>query len=88
MEMPPISTETDPSGPPAPETPAAVTLAFYRAQTERLAVLLGFLTSPTVAPRDEEGNYDPDVVSAYNLAVEAGLKHVRQLVLAESPRAS
>ena len=48
----------------------------YRAETERLQVLVDFLTRPIHAHGGSEP--DPDIVTAYNLAVEAALRGVRQ----------
>jgi hypothetical protein len=53
--------------------------AAYRAETERLAVLVDFLRSPVKAPGGRDA--DPDVVTAYELAVEAALRAVRQAAL-------
>lgn len=68
------------------ESQQLLALSFYKAQTERLMVLNQFLATPVKAPLDAEGNCDPDVVAAYNVAVETSLKHVRQLILNDSPR--
>ncbi len=48
----------------------------YRAETERLQVLVDFLTHPIQTHAGAE--LDPDVVTAYNLAVEAALKGIRR----------
>ncbi len=48
----------------------------YRAETERLQVLVDFLTRPIHAHGGSEP--DPDIVTAYNLAVEAALRGVRR----------
>lgn len=48
----------------------------YRAETERLRVLADFLARPVHAHGGSEP--DPDIVTAYNLAVEAALQGIRQ----------
>lgn len=48
----------------------------YRAETERLRVLADFLARPVHAHGGTEP--DPDIISAYNLAVEAALRGIRQ----------
>ena len=48
----------------------------HRAETERLRVLVEFLARPIHAHGGTEP--DPDIVTAYNLAVEAALKGVRR----------
>jgi hypothetical protein len=48
----------------------------HRAETERLRVLVDFLAHPIHAPGGAEP--DPDIVTAYNLAIEAALKRVRR----------
>ena len=51
-------------------------LALHRAETERLRVLVDFLARPIHAHGGAEP--DPDIVTAYNLAVEAALRGIRQ----------
>ena len=51
-------------------------LDWHRAETERLQVLVEFLSRPIHAPGGTEP--DPDVLSAYNLAVEAALTGIRR----------
>jgi hypothetical protein len=51
-------------------------LARHRAETERLRVLVDFLSRPIHAHGGAEP--DPDIVSAYNLAVEAALQGIRR----------
>jgi hypothetical protein len=48
----------------------------YRAGTERLRVLVEFLGRPVHAHGGSEP--DPDIVVAYNLAVEAALQGIRR----------
>ena len=48
----------------------------YRAETERLRVLADFLARPVHAHGGSDP--DPDVVIAYNLAVEAALQGIRR----------
>ncbi len=52
----------------------------HRAETERLRVLVEFLARPIHAPGGAEP--DPDIVSAYNLAVEAALVGIRRAAAA------
>jgi hypothetical protein len=54
-------------------------LEWHRAETDRLRVLVEFLSRPIHAPGGSDP--DPDVLTAYNLAVEAALKSVRQAAL-------
>jgi hypothetical protein len=51
-------------------------LSWHRAETERLRVLVEFLARPIHA----HGGSDPDadIVTAYNLAVEAALQGIRR----------
>jgi hypothetical protein len=56
-------------------------LARHRAETERLRVLVDFLARPIHAHGGAEP--DPDIVTAYNLAVEAALQEVRRAALGE-----
>jgi hypothetical protein len=51
-------------------------LAWHRAETERLRVLVDFLARPIHAPGGTEP--DPDVLTAYNLAIEAALMGIRR----------
>jgi hypothetical protein len=51
-------------------------LAQFRAETERLRVLVEFLGRPIHAHGGTEP--DPDIVTAYNLAVEAALLGIRR----------
>ena len=51
-------------------------LARLRAETERVKVLVDFLARPVCAPGGAEP--DPDIVTAYNLAVEAALNGIRR----------
>ena len=48
----------------------------HRAETERLRVLVEFLSRPVHAHGGTEP--DPDIVTAYNLAVEAALHGIRR----------
>jgi hypothetical protein len=50
-------------------------LEWYRAETERLRVLIDFLARPICAHGGAEP--DPDIITAYNLAVEAALRGIR-----------
>ena len=54
-------------------------LAWHRAETDRLRVLIDFLGRPIHAPGGADP--DPDVLTAYNLAVEAALIRVRRAAL-------
>ena len=51
-------------------------LELHRAETERLRVLVEFLSHPIHAHGGSEP--DPDIVTAYNLAVEAALHGIRR----------
>jgi hypothetical protein len=51
-------------------------LEWHKAETERLRVLIDFLAHPIHAPGGSDP--DPDVLTAYNLAVEAALNNVRR----------
>jgi hypothetical protein len=51
-------------------------LAWHRAETERLRVLVDFLARPVHAHGGADP--DPDIVTAYNLAVEAALQGIRR----------
>lgn len=54
-------------------------LARYRAETERLRVLADFLSRPVHAHGGADP--DPDIVTAYNLAVESALQGIRRAAL-------
>jgi hypothetical protein len=58
-------------------------LDWHRAETERLRVLIEFLARPVHAPGGTET--DPDVLAAYNLAVEAALKGIRRAAAGRTP---
>jgi hypothetical protein len=51
-------------------------LARHRAETQRLRVLVEFLARPIHAHGGADP--DPDIVTAYNLAVEAALMGIRR----------
>ena len=51
-------------------------LAWHRAETERVRVLVDFLARPVHAHGGTDP--DPDIVTAYNLAVEAALQGIRR----------
>jgi hypothetical protein len=51
-------------------------LAWHRAETERVKVLVEFLARPIHAHGGADP--DPDIVTAYNLAVEAALQGIRR----------
>jgi hypothetical protein len=51
----------------------------HRAETERLRVLIDFLARPIHAHGGADP--DPDIVTAYNLAVEAALQGIRHATL-------
>lgn len=59
-------------------------LEWHKAETERLRVLVEFLARPIHAPGGSEP--DPDVLTAYNLAVEAALNTVRRAAAAPDGR--
>ena len=73
---------TDPNPPTAgtaesrTEWQARHELAWHRAETERVKVLVDFLARPIHAHGGSEP--DPDIVTAYNLAVEAALQGIRR----------
>ena len=50
-----------------------------RAETERLRVLVDFLARPIHAHGGSDP--DPDIITAYNLAVEAALQGIRRAAL-------
>lgn len=56
-------------------------LNWHRAETERLRVLVDFLARPVHAHGGADP--DPDIISAYNLAVEAALHGIRKSALGE-----
>lgn len=56
---------------------AAHDLACHRAETERVKVLVDFLARPIHAHGGADP--DPDIVTAYNLAVEAALGGIRRV---------
>jgi hypothetical protein len=61
---------------PSPRWQALHELAWHRAETERVKVLVEFLARPIHAHGGTEP--DPDIVTAYNLAVEAALQGIRR----------
>jgi hypothetical protein len=73
------------------ETPVAETgksrwearhdLARFRAETERVKVLVEFLGHPIHAHGGADP--DPDIITAYNLAVEAALQGIRRAAASE-----
>jgi hypothetical protein len=68
------------AGAPTPTEPETLeSLERHRAETERLRVLVEFLTRPVHAHGGSEP--DPDIVTAYNLAVEAALQGIRRAAL-------
>jgi hypothetical protein len=56
---------------------ARMGLEMYRAETERLRALADFLARPVHAHGGSDP--DPDVVIAYNLAVESALRAIRRV---------
>src|SRR3954469_10127323 len=56
-------------------------LDWHRAETERLRVLVDFLARPICAHGGADP--DPDIVTAYNLAVEAALQGIRHAAVAQ-----
>ena len=71
----PIST-TSSSTEPRSEWQARHELAWHRAETERVKGLVEFLARPIHAHGGAEP--DPDIITAYNLAVEAALQGIRR----------
>ena len=67
---------TAPIAEPRTEWQSRHELAWHRAETERVKVLVGFLARPIHAHGGAEP--DPDIVTAYNLAVEAALQGIRR----------
>jgi hypothetical protein len=61
---------------PRTEWQARHELAWHRAETERVKVLVDFLARPIHAHGGAEP--DPDIITAYNLAVEAALQGIRR----------
>lgn len=61
-------------------------LDWHKAETERLRVLIDFLARPIHAPGGADP--DPDVLTAYNLAVEAALTCVRSAAVPLDQRRS
>ena len=74
-EDPAPSNETNTSEPPT-RWQAMHELAWHRAETERVKVLVEFLARPIHAHGGTEP--DPDIITAYNLAVEAALQGIRR----------
>ncbi len=66
----------DVDSPPMPPLRTGNELEWHKAETERLRVLIDFLAHPIHAPGGSDP--DPDVLTAYNLAVEAALNSVRR----------
>jgi hypothetical protein len=69
-------TPTPPTAESRTEWQARHELAWHRAETERVKVLVEFLARPIHAHGGAEP--DPDIVTAYNLAVEAALQGIRR----------
>ena len=69
---PPIASISEPRT----EWQARHELAWHRAETERVKVLVEFLARPIHAHGGAEP--DPDIITAYNLAVEAALRGIRR----------
>ncbi len=75
---------------PAPQIPAPRAewearndLDRHRADTERIRILVDFLARPIHAHGGPDP--DPDIVTAYNLAVEAALQGIRRAASWEGP---
>jgi hypothetical protein len=79
LPAPPRESTDAPAAPKA-EWEARHDLDRHRAETERLRVLVEFLARPIHAPGGAEP--DPDIVTAYNLAVEAALVGIRRAAAA------
>jgi len=60
---------------------AKANIDWHRAETERLRVLVDFLARPICAHGGPDP--DPDIVTAYNLAVEAALRGIRQATVGQ-----
>ncbi len=82
-ELPPAPADASPAVPdeavaaqPASPWLARYELARHRAETERLRLLVDFLARPIHAHGGADP--DPDIVTAYNLAVEAALNGIRR----------
>ncbi len=67
---------TTPLAEPRSEWQARQELDWHRAETERVKVLVDFLARPIHAHGGSDP--DPDIVTAYNLAVEAALQGIRR----------
>jgi hypothetical protein len=70
------TTRIDPPHHARDEWQARHELEWHRAETERVKVLVDFLARPIHAHGGTEP--DPDIVTAYNLAVEAALQGIRR----------
>ena len=64
-----------------PRSKAQTDIDWHRAETERLRVLVDFLARPICAHGGHDP--DPDIVTAYNLAVEAALQGIRHAALGQ-----
>jgi hypothetical protein len=64
-----------------PRSKAQSDIDWHRAETERLRVLVDFLARPICAHGGHDP--DPDIVTAYNLAVEAALQGIRHAALGQ-----
>jgi hypothetical protein len=64
------------------QSPARHELEWHRAETERARVLVEFLSRPIHAHGGADP--DPDIVVAYNLAVEAALRALRRAATSRS----
>lgn len=61
---------------------ARLALAWHRAESQRLRLLVDFLARPIHAHGGAEP--DPDIITAYNLAVEAALLGIRRAATGSS----
>jgi hypothetical protein len=68
--------QTTDARPSSSEWESRLELERHRAETERLRVLVDFLARPIHAHGGSEP--DPDIITAYNLAVEAALNGIRR----------